>query len=573
MNNSARPFPSWLKWVCLILGGILLLGSLPGLGFAGLHFWVLAHSKEGLLANNGTSLAAATGQLVGSLLIFCVGLWLVKKPGQSARKETLVTESVKLEAAPAAPAPVVVRPVKVAKRNVHSCNVLQVGPSRRQIWQFDARNGNFELGREQSAGEGEPLASGLISKTWRSLWQPKLNIAWLPAAQVFLRVIQLPKSNFAETCSMVEFQLEKLSPIPVTQVVWTLHILPQSSGELQTIVVVLAEREVVEQFLGELEGQGFLADRLEIPLLDQLEAVANPEDGAWVHPIAQGDRNAALLAWWHKGVLQSLNLLSLPEIGDKAESLRAQLSQIMWGGELEGWIAETPAWHLAADEAAMGEWETVLRAATDAPVRIVASPPLKQLAGLTARRAASSETTSGLLPQEFLIRYAQQFHDRLWMRGLGAVLAVYVVGVIIYLITLGVFGWQTQNLEDKARNLAFNYTNVMQLEARLEVLKDREALKTAALDCWKAVAETLPGELQLEGFSFSEGKKVMLNGTAPDGAEKAILDFTDELKKSKGADGQPLFDLAKAEPPNYSRNPGGGLGWRFTWDLKRGELQ
>jgi len=55
-----------------------------------------------------------------------------------------------------------------------------------------------------------------------------LNVAWLPSEEVFLRVIELPKSNFEETRSMVELQLEKLSPMPVAQIVWAIHILPSA---------------------------------------------------------------------------------------------------------------------------------------------------------------------------------------------------------------------------------------------------------------------------------------------------------------------------------------------------------
>ena len=56
---------------------------------------------------------------------------------------------------------------------------------------------------------------------------------------------------------MVELQLEKLSPIPVTQVVWSVHPLPPSrTATLQTVIVMIVERKVVEEFLGQLEGQG-----------------------------------------------------------------------------------------------------------------------------------------------------------------------------------------------------------------------------------------------------------------------------------------------------------------------------
>ena len=55
------------------------------------------------------------------------------------------------------------------KTRWHSCNVLQVGPEARQLWQFDARNGGFVLSREQTSFSGEPLPSRLISKDWRTL--------------------------------------------------------------------------------------------------------------------------------------------------------------------------------------------------------------------------------------------------------------------------------------------------------------------------------------------------------------------------------------------------------------------
>src|SRR5258708_7350899 len=135
----------------------------------------------------------------------------------------------------------------------HSCNILQTAPDANRLWQFDARKSGA-LNREHRGATGEPLPSGLAAKSCTSLWQPRLNIAWLPPENVFLRVIERPKSSFGETLSMVELQLEKLSPMPVTQIVWTIHILPPApgpapsveaaAGELQTVIVVIVERNV-----------------------------------------------------------------------------------------------------------------------------------------------------------------------------------------------------------------------------------------------------------------------------------------------------------------------------------------
>src|SRR5437016_2827734 len=127
----------------------------------------------------------------------------------------------------------------------NSCNILQIAPDATRLWQFDAKGGNFVLAREQKALNGEPLSSRGVAKSWSSLWQPKLNVAWLPPQDVFLHVIELPKSSFDETRSMVELQLEKLSPMPVAQIVWTIHILPSASADLQSVVVVIASRSAV----------------------------------------------------------------------------------------------------------------------------------------------------------------------------------------------------------------------------------------------------------------------------------------------------------------------------------------
>jgi hypothetical protein len=87
------------------------------------------------------------------------------------------------------------------------------------------------------------------------LFQRKLNVACISPDHVFLRVAHLPASSFEETVSMVEFQLEKLSPLAVAQTVWSLQVVPHSKGNLQTVIVLILARSIVEEFLGRLEGQ------------------------------------------------------------------------------------------------------------------------------------------------------------------------------------------------------------------------------------------------------------------------------------------------------------------------------
>lgn len=460
---------------------------------------------------------------------------------------------------------------KPGAASLHSANVLEVGPEARQVWQFDARGGRYALDRQETFVEGESLPAGLVAKDWRALFQRKLNIAWLPPEHAFLRVVQLPKSDFNETLAMVELQLEKLSPIPVTQIVWSLHILPHTEGNLQTVIVMIVARNVVEEFLGKLEGEGYLADRLELPLLDQLQTTAITEDGAWIYPGAGGSKNTAMVAWWYGGVLQNIDLLTLPAAGPtRAAMLREQLTQMAWAGELEGWLKSTPEWHLVADVAA-AEWEPALREGLEQPIETITPLAARELAALTARRSAQAEPRANLLPPEFALRYQQQFVDRLWMRGLFGVGVVYLAVVAVYMGLLAYATFRTTSVESQAAALALSYTNAVQLKTRYQVLKDRQELKYAALDCWDTTAKKLPENVTLDNLIFSEGKRLSLRGTAPSSDVQQLFQFEKELRQYTPK-GQQMFDPTAGDTLQW-RVSGASAGWSVGLELKRSEVK
>ena len=473
-------------------------------------------------------------------------------------------------AQPQAAAKIAARPVKQKARQatIHTCNVLQVGPQSRQIWQFDARGRDFELNREQTSFAGEPLPAKLVAKDWHSLLQRKLNVAWLPPERVFLRVAQFPASDFDETAAMVELQLEKLSPMPVTQIVWSICVLPHAEGNLQTVVVMIVSRNEVEEFLGQLEGQGFLADRLELPLLDQLQATARTQSGAWIYPEAPDGRNAALVAWWYGGVLQNIDLITLPP-AKRPESLKEQLMQMAWAGEMEGWLTAPPTWHLVADAPAAVEWEPALRTGLEQPIEVTAPVPVAGLAALTAARAAQSGSEGNLMPAEYSTRYHQQFVDRIWMRSLGAVVLLYVAGVMVYFGRLQVEIYRTGAVEQLATERGPIYTNALQTKAKFQVLKDRQDLKFAALECWKVVAELLPDGVTLDGYNFNDGKKLTLSGSAPSDQTKQLLDFDADIRKV-APNGQLLFDPNAGDHVTWDVR-GNVANWHCVLELKRSE--
>ena len=574
-----------LKWVFLFSGLLLVLGSLVGLAYHGHAAWVAWHQalphpaplpkappppkfSFNLALKFATWLVTSkfVPWLVGEIIALFLGIWLLQFPGR---------KSAEAAAEQVAGTDLAVAPHKVVKqthaKRWQSCNILQASAGSRRIWNFSAGKGGFTLTQQQSIPDADPLPIKMVGRDWKTLIQPKLNIAWLPIEQVFLRVAQLPASNYEETLSMVELQLEKLSPLPVTQIVWSIEILPNQVDNLQTVIVMMVARDLVERFLGELEKQGFLADRLEFPILDQLLNTTIREDGAYLYPDSTTGKFTALVAWWQGGVLRNLSLAHLPATENRAAILQEQLAQIAWSGEMEGWLKTSPRWHLVADEITAANWQPMFQPWLGKSVAVIAPLAEPQLAVTNANRAGRAGLDTGILPPEYLLRYAQEFHDRLWMRGVFALLAVYVFGVIIYMAGASWAGMGADQLEAEKGGLAREYTNTMQLKAQLEILQNRQALKFASLDCWKITAELLPDSVTVQTLEFKDGKHFSLSGVATADKREQVTDFNEALRKAL-LGGEPMFEELKA--PEMRLAPGGAtLSWSFDGSLARAEEQ
>lgn len=584
MINESQPSSVSRKGIFLILGVALLLGSLAALGISGRSFWLLWQKEH---QPNPKAVPATPAKTPGAIVAEfaqtnditwfgggILGLFVSVRLLQAGRKrKTLVEEAEamvaakRVEMSDIVPVTAHKAPRRSASKRWSSCNVLQVGAEKRQLWGFAASRGGFALSQQQTVPLVEPLPIKLVAKDWKTLFQPRLNIAWLPVDQVFLRVTQLPVGDFDETLSMVELQLEKLSPLPVTQIVWSIQILPRHVDNLQTVIVIIVERDLVQEFLGQLEGQGYLADQLELPLLDQLQATPISGDGAWIYPGNTAGKLTGLVAWWYGGTLRNLGLLHVPMVDNRDTLLKEQLTQMAWSGELEGWLTSTPRWHLVADERSAVDWQPMFRAWLGQPVEVISPLSQSELAALTARRAAQAEPKANILPVEYSTRYKQQFVDRLWIRGLLAVLGIYAFLVMIYFVGVQIQGYRTGEVNKQVAKLAPDYTNTLQLKAKLEVLQEREALKFASLDCWKYTAEFLPESVTLNSLEFRNGKTLALNGTAPADQRSLITDFNEAMRKAT-KDGKPFFE--KVDPPSQ-KLLNGSITWYFNAELARSE--
>jgi len=451
----------------------------------------------------------------------------------------------------------------------HSCNVLDARRERRLLWQLARDGEGAKVVSERVVLSTDPLPARQVGRSLRDLWQPKLNIAWLPAQQVFLRVLQLPVADERELAGMVELQLEKLSPLPVAQIVWTFDALPAVEGQPRTVIVVIAPRSAVEAFLGDLEGAGYLADRLEFPQLQDLRSVSGVGDGVWIHPREEGGRIVALVAWRHGGGLQSLNLLTLPGGAEAGPHLVELLQPLALAGEMEGWLSSGVSWHLVAEEGVRAHLESALREYVGGGLEVQVAPGLARLAAMSA----SAPSGANLVPPEHVTRYRQQFIDRLWMRALGGLGLVYLFGVIAYLGALQVVQYQKDKADLEVALASGSYTNALQLKAKVQVLQEQVNLKFAALDCWMAASEALPAGMNLTQLTFQRGKKLGLFGTVPAQEQTNVTAYIQALSQAE-ANGQPLFSqvMTKSIQGSVVGQGNRPMNWSIECEIRRSDL-
>ncbi|MBI1842033.1 MAG: hypothetical protein HYR88_14430 [Verrucomicrobia bacterium] len=455
-----------------------------------------------------------------------------------------------------------------------ACNVLAHGPLGPRLWQIAVSGDKFALARPTALEAGAALQPKLVAKDWNEVVRPRLNILWLPPSHVFVRVVQLPKAeDFSETLSMIEFQLEKLSPLPVAQILWTFELVPaRGLSETQTVLLVVVPRNAVEDHLGKMEKQGYLADRVELPFVDELLAVQIDRDGALLFPVMEGEKTRFFwVAWWYGGVLQSIGQIHLPTDSDPAEVVQAQLSQMAWAGELDGWLHAQPRYYLVADASQVAEWKDRLQARLDFSLEVIPAATEEALAPMTAKRAARSDPRVGLLPAEVVSRYRQEYVDKLWMQSLFGALAFYLFCVLIYLAIVAYKGYDRDTTHDLEVAQGTTYANTLKIRDQVRVLQEQLNLQLAALNCYLAVATNLPSELSLDTLNFDRGVKLTLNGSGSAEAAPRVTDFLAALQKAQFKD-QRIFN--SVDGPNVTLKPGGAqINWTLIGNIRRTEVE
>lgn len=454
---------------------------------------------------------------------------------------------------------------------IHACNVLAHLGGTTRLHPFVG--GDSRPAPVLRLTPSDPLPAATVGKGWAQLARRRLNIFWLSGQPIFLQLLLLPTDDPSEVPAMLEHQIEKISPFPVAQIVWSHRVLPQRPKEGLPVVVVVAERTGLEGALGGLEKRGFVADCVESPILQLVVETPVEKDGAYVFHWSDGDHRDCLVGWAKEGCLRSLSLVNLAAGEAAAGQLAEEIGRLSWAGELEGWLPEVRTVHLVTDPETAAGWTPILEARLGVAVEARPRPTVEALALAAARDATAGRPRANLLPAEFGVRYHQQYTDRLWMGGLLTLLSVYLAGVLVYLGAVEVQKMRRDRLAGEFAQVNTGYTNALRMKAQTQVLQETMNLRYAALDCWLATVEAMPEELVLESLAFSGGQQsLQLTGLAPADQEGRITEFW-QLLRRKVVGNTNLFADVQLRPTQTRTVQGvPQIQWTFTCKLQRPEI-
>jgi hypothetical protein len=283
----------------------------------------------------------------------------------------------------------------------------------------------------------------------------------------------------------------------------------RADREQQTVVVMLAERSVVEECVGELEKAGYFPDRLEAAVIHQVMATpqgGEQPDGAWIYPRFLEERVVCTVAWWDEGVLQNITQIILSS-AEHLNELTEQLTAATWAMEMEGLLTGSTHWHLVIASEHGEQWLPVLNEWAGQGVQIKPPPDASALAAASAARAARPLEQGNLMPPERRTDYHRRDVDRV----LGGILSWMLL--LYGMLLVGYFVLDSQTVvREEAKYQQLEKMKAMEkevevLKAKQELLERQRNSRKTALQVLMGVADQMPEELTLDSINSAENMR------------------------------------------------------------------
>jgi len=397
--------------------------------------------------------------------------------------------------------------------------------------------------QESAGGEAEDPLAEQVKKECRHLKSP-ISVC-VSSDQLLTRVIKVPPVPDDEIPGMIRLQLDKISPFPVEEMVFSHELLTETPEE-RTILLAAVKEDVVDRLENTIGAAGLSSARVDIAVLGWWRLLKDArvvhEVGRHVMLVQDGSSIEMLVA--QNGV--PIEFRSLPKSDDWGGEIAEEISYTLMSQELEhgaGGTTLISIWHADPLPAALTQ-----RLKDECLCDVVAKalselPPLSE--GIARRAIPADGPGIDLTPESWRqTEKARVFKRKLFLVA-ELLLAFWFFGVGVILGGVYYQQWLLGKLEDRKAEWDKPAEAVREMARRVRMINKYTQRTHSAIECLREVSVLLPTGLELTSFSYKKTESLKVSGKA--GVVSQVYEFKKTLDKSR------LFKDVSLEGPRFDR--------------------
>ncbi len=362
--------------------------------------------------------------------------------------------------------------------------------------------------------------------------------------KVLLRVVDLPSTDKEELDGMIELQVDKFSPFPAEHMVISHERL--FATDTGTRVLIAAARSEHIEALGDcFASAGHPLKRIDLKVMGWWTLIKErgdiPKTGR--HALILLDHGESELIVCQDGLpvlIRHLGVTTGQDSRIDALEIAEEFGYTLTSLESEWGAYEMPRlsiWHHGDKPPA--EIVEAVKRETSVKVDTSTFDELPPVSESIARRTIDQENRMDLTPPEWHESERLKSINRRFITILASMLAVWIAGMGIFLISLNILHGQIERLQADVAALEGPAEEARQLRNRVESLEQYADRTYSALECLREVSEHLPPGVDLSSFVYRKGRAINLRGDSA--TVTPIYDFFDAIESSQ------LFQNVKLE--------------------------
>lgn len=380
--------------------------------------------------------------------------------------------------------------------------------------------------------EGVNLSTVLLPDGMGQRLQGDITVS-IPTSELLMRTMEFPTADPVEIESMVDFQIDKISPFPLDQLA-VAHEIVQETESGALVLMVAAKRDCIDA-IGETFGQkGVHIHSIDARILGWLHLLKDKEHiaGSGCETLFFDDGIDFALAVLLDGV--PLAFRSLPShltADDAAEDLIDEISYTLTTLDLEYDLPAPTAIDFWSMEEPSMKMTSELRQKTGLALHLHDLSTLPPLSEGIIERARNNDSRIELIPREWIEHQKSKRLKKKFIVMSSSIAAVWLLTLIVLVSIFQTRAIALSHVQKKAATIAPQADQALENRRKLKALRNYADRSDSALECLREVTRLLPPtDIEFASFNYSKEKGVTLRGSAD--SESAVYDYFGSLSKS-----------------------------------------